>query len=314
MSTQSLDQLHPASAPRLHRRALASRWAALPVVLIGTFMVVLDFFIVNVSLPSIRSGLHASDGAIEWVAAGYGLTSAVFLITSGRLGDRYGRRRMFALGLALFTLSSAFCGAASSSQMLVLSRLAQGGAAALLMPQVLSIIGVLYDGVDRARALAAYGMAMGLAAVSGQLIGGLLLQAGVSTRHLSFVETGRSRPSPEMVLTLADQLEVPLRERNQLLLAAGYAPRYRARSLDDPDLAHVRDALGRVLAGHEPYPAIAVDRCWNLVMSNSALDPLLEDVAPELLPMRRLVPSPHPVSGGGPPGRGRGLTSRRHCG
>jgi EmrB/QacA subfamily drug resistance transporter len=177
MSTQSLDQLHPASAPRLHRRALASRWAALPVVLIGTFMVVLDFFIVNVALPSIRSGLHASDGAIEWVAAGYGLTSAVFLITSGRLGDLYGRRRIFALGLALFTLSSAFCGVASSSQMLVLSRLAQGGAAALLMPQVLSIIGVLYDGVDRARALAAYGMVMGLAAVSGQLVGGLLLQA-----------------------------------------------------------------------------------------------------------------------------------------
>lgn len=111
----------------------------------------------------------------------------------------------------------------------------------------------------------------------------LALEAGVSTRHLSFVETGRSRPSPEMVLHLADRLEVPLRERNQLLLAAGYAPRYGARSLDDPDLAPVRDALGRVLAGHEPYPAIAVDRRWNLVMSNGALDPLLQGVAPELL-------------------------------
>jgi transcriptional regulator with XRE-family HTH domain len=111
----------------------------------------------------------------------------------------------------------------------------------------------------------------------------LALEAGVSTRHLSFVETGRSRPSPEMVLHLADRLEVPLRERNQLLLAAGYAPRYGSRSLDDPELARVRDALGHVLAGHEPYPAIAVDRCWNLVMSNSALDPLLEGVAPELL-------------------------------
>src|SRR5437868_5554586 len=109
----------------------------------------------------------------------------------------------------------------------------------------------------------------------------LALEAGVSTRHLSFVETGRSRPSPEMVLHLADRLDVPLRERNQLLLAAGYAPEYGSRSLDDPDLARVRDALGHVLAGHEPYPAIAVDRCWNLVMSNSALDPLLEGVAPE---------------------------------
>jgi transcriptional regulator with XRE-family HTH domain len=111
----------------------------------------------------------------------------------------------------------------------------------------------------------------------------LALEAGVSARHLSFVETGRSRPSADMVLHLAEQLEVPLRERNQLLLAAGYAPRYGSRSLDDPDLAQVRDAVGHVLAGHEPYPALAVDRCWNLVMSNGALGPLLEGVAPELL-------------------------------
>jgi transcriptional regulator with XRE-family HTH domain len=111
----------------------------------------------------------------------------------------------------------------------------------------------------------------------------LALEAGVSTRHLSFVETGRSKPSAEMVLHLADQLEVPLRDRNQLLLAAGYAPEYAARSLEDPELAPIREALGHVLAGHEPYPAIAVDRGWNLVASNSALGPLLEGVAPELL-------------------------------
>ena len=86
-----------------------------------------------------------------------------------------------------------------------------------------------------------------------------------------------------MVLHLAEQLEVPLRERNQLLLAAGYAPRYGARSLDAPEMAPMRDALGRVLAGHEPYPAIAVDRGWNLVASNASLAPLLEGVAPELL-------------------------------
>jgi transcriptional regulator with XRE-family HTH domain len=103
----------------------------------------------------------------------------------------------------------------------------------------------------------------------------LALEAGVSARHLSFVETGRSRPSQEMVLHLAEQLQVPLRERNQLLLAAGYAPQYGARSLEDPEMAQVRDALGRVLAGHEPYPAIAVDRGWNLVASNAALGVLL---------------------------------------
>lgn len=111
----------------------------------------------------------------------------------------------------------------------------------------------------------------------------LALDAGVSTRHLSFVETGRSQPSAELVLALAEQLEVPLRERNQLLLAAGYAPRYSAHELDDPKLARVRDAIGHVLSGHEPYPAFAVDRSWNMVASNAALGPLLEGVAPELL-------------------------------
>jgi transcriptional regulator with XRE-family HTH domain len=111
----------------------------------------------------------------------------------------------------------------------------------------------------------------------------LALAAGVSTRHLSFVETGRSRPRPDMVLGLADHLDVPLRERNQLLLAAGYAPRFGSRSLDDPELAPIRAALGRVLQAHEPYPALAVDRGWNLVASNAALGPLLEGVSDELL-------------------------------
>ncbi len=143
-------------------------------------MVVLDFFIVNVALPSMQANLRASSGAIEWVAAGYGLTSAVFLITAGRLGDRIGRRLTFSLGLALFTLSSAACGAASSSEVLIAGRLLQGVGGALLMPNVLSLIGVLYTGPDRARALSAYGMVMGLAAVGGQLIGGLLVQADIA--------------------------------------------------------------------------------------------------------------------------------------
>lgn len=111
----------------------------------------------------------------------------------------------------------------------------------------------------------------------------LALEAGVSTRHLSFVETGRSRPSAEMVLHLAERLEVPLRERNELLLAAGFAPQYSARPFEDPVLSGVRDAVSRVLAAHEPYPAIAVDRYWNLIASNEALGPMLDGVAPHLL-------------------------------
>ena len=161
-------------------RARASRWAALPVVLAGTFMVVLDFFIVNVALPSIQGELHASGGAIEWVVAGYALTSAVFLIVAARLGDEIGRRRTFVLGLTVFTLSSAACGVAGSPEILVLARLVQGIGAALLMPNVLAIIGVTYEGPDLARALGVYGLVMGLAAVSGQLIGGALIQADIA--------------------------------------------------------------------------------------------------------------------------------------
>ena len=138
-------------------------------------MLVLDFFIVNVALPSMQSDLGASDSAIEWVIAGYALTSAIFVITAGRLGDRFGRRRIFSVGLALFTVASLACGAAATPSQLVFARLVQGVAAALMTPNVLSIIGVLYSGDDRLRALTVYGTVMGLAAVGGQLIGGALI-------------------------------------------------------------------------------------------------------------------------------------------
>ena len=95
-------------------------------------------------------------------------------------------------------------------------------------------------------------------------------EAAVSARHLSFVETGRSKPSRELVLHLAEHLDVPLRERNSLLMAAGYAPVYRERSLDDAEMDPVRGALDMILAGHEPYPAVIVDRLWNLVTANTA--------------------------------------------
>jgi transcriptional regulator with XRE-family HTH domain len=109
------------------------------------------------------------------------------------------------------------------------------------------------------------------------------LTAAVSSRHLSFIETGRARPSREMVLHLAERLDVPLGERNALLLAAGYAPEYRERSLDDAEMAAVRDVLGRFLTAHEPYPALVADRRCDIVMTNGALGVLLEGVAPELL-------------------------------
>src|SRR3954462_5359780 len=124
----------------------------------------------------------------------------------------------------------------------------------------------------------------------------LALEAGVSARHLSFVETGRSRPSAEMVLHLAEALDVPLRDRNQLLLAAGYAPVYGQRGLEEPEMGPVREALEQVLRGHEPYPALVVDRHWGMVAANDAVGLLLEDVDPALLepPVNVLRLSLHP--------------------
>jgi len=111
----------------------------------------------------------------------------------------------------------------------------------------------------------------------------LALEAGVSARHLSFVETGRSKPSEQMVLHLAEHLDVPLRERNRLLLAAGYAPVYQQRELDAPELQPVKQALDQLLKAHEPFPAVVVDRRSNLVAANSAAGLLTQGVAPHLL-------------------------------
>jgi transcriptional regulator with XRE-family HTH domain len=126
----------------------------------------------------------------------------------------------------------------------------------------------------------------------------LALDAGISTRHLSFVETGRSRPGREMLLRILKQLEVPFREQNRLLLASGHAPAFPERSLDDPELLPVREALDQILAGHEPYPAVVVDRAWNYVAANSAMRDLIGQVTidPALLepPVNALRVSFHP--------------------
>src|SRR5262245_27434102 len=111
----------------------------------------------------------------------------------------------------------------------------------------------------------------------------LACEADISSRHLSFLETGRSQPSREMVLHLAERLDVPLRERNTMLLAAGYAPVYNERPLDDPTLKSARRVVDLLLAGHEPFPAIAVDRHWTMIAANRAVSPLLAGVEPSLL-------------------------------
>jgi transcriptional regulator with XRE-family HTH domain len=124
----------------------------------------------------------------------------------------------------------------------------------------------------------------------------LALEAGISTRHLSFVETGRSRPSAEMIVRLGEPLGVPFRDRNVMLLAAGHAPIYEQRPLEDPAMGPVRDALDQVLRGHEPYPAVVVDRHWGMVAANAGIAALTAGVDPALLepPVNVLRLSLHP--------------------
>lgn len=110
----------------------------------------------------------------------------------------------------------------------------------------------------------------------------LALDVHVSTRHLSFVETGRSRPSPELVLAIAGCLDVPLREQNSFLLAAGYAPRFSEHSLDDPSMHAVKRSMQRMLDAHDPYPGVVIDRAWNIVVANQAATALVADLPPAL--------------------------------
>ncbi|MGV9298186.1 helix-turn-helix domain-containing protein [Amycolatopsis sp. NPDC003676] len=124
----------------------------------------------------------------------------------------------------------------------------------------------------------------------------LAISADISTRHLSFVETGRSKPSRDMVLRLGEHLDIPLRERNRLLLAAGYAPAYGESDIGAPEMTVIREAVRRLLAGHDPYPAAVVDRGWNLVDANLSLGVLTEGIAPDLLtgPVNVLRATLHP--------------------
>lgn len=124
----------------------------------------------------------------------------------------------------------------------------------------------------------------------------LALDTGISTRHLSFIETGRSKPGREVLLRVVEHLQMPLRERNRLLLAAGHAPAFPERPLIDPELAPVREALDRILSAHEPYPALVLDRGWNVVAANSAMGLIAEWVDPELLepPINALEVGFHP--------------------
>ena len=166
------------------------RWYGLILVLTSSFLTAFDFFVVNVALPAMRSDLAARPAQLEFVVAGYGLAFAVLLVTGGRLGDLFGRKRMFILGMAGFTLASALCGLATGPVFLIVARIVQGMTAAMMNPQVLAIIRVTFPEGERARAIGYFAMTIGAASIAAQLIGGLLIQAdiwGLSWRPIFLV-------------------------------------------------------------------------------------------------------------------------------
>lgn len=169
-----------ALSPRSTARAGGLHPAGVFILLAGAFLPIMDFFITNVALPSIDASLHASASSLELVIAGYGVAYATLLVLGGRLGDRYGRRRIFLGALVGFVLASLACGVAPSVGALIAARIVQGATAALLIPQVLATFHHVLEGERKSRAVALYGATSGIAAVVGQLVGGLLVGADVA--------------------------------------------------------------------------------------------------------------------------------------
>ncbi|MFG2354470.1 MFS transporter [Streptomyces sp. NPDC048521] len=152
------------------------RWLALAIIMTAAFMDLVDVTIVNIAIPSIQRTAHASVSQIQWITAGYALAFAAGLITGGRLGDIHGRRRLFLIGIGGFTLASALCGFAVNPEMLVASRILQGGMAAMMVPQVLSIVHATFPAHERGKVFGLFGAIVGLGAVSGPLLGALLTE------------------------------------------------------------------------------------------------------------------------------------------
>ncbi len=168
------------TAPATDADADPKRWLALAVLLTGAFLPAFDFFVVNVALPAMQSNLGARPAELQFVLAGYGLAFALLLVTGGRLGDLFGRKRMFIAGMAGFTVASALCGLATTPSQLIAARILQGLTAAIMNPQVLAIIRVTFAAHERSRAIGYFGTTLGVASIAAQLVGGALVQADVA--------------------------------------------------------------------------------------------------------------------------------------
>jgi MFS family permease len=146
----------------------------LPCVLVGSFLSIFDQFVINVAATSIGRALQPSAAELEGIVSGYALMYALGLITGGRIGDKYGRQKIYRTGLLLFTITSALCGISQTSEQLVVARLLQGISGAVMVPQVLALIRVTFEGTARVRALSLFGVSIGMGQICGQLLGGLI--------------------------------------------------------------------------------------------------------------------------------------------
>ncbi|MFJ9695459.1 MFS transporter [Kitasatospora sp. NPDC101183] len=233
--------------------------AGLVTVLLGAFLPMLDFFIVNVALPTIDHDLAAGPAVLELVAAGYGIAFAVLLVLGGRLGDTYGRRRLFVVGAVAFALTSLACGLAPGAWSLVAARAAQGASAALLLPQVLGTITAATEGARRGKALSIYGACGGIAVVIGQVLGGMLVAAdlfGTGWRSVFLLNVPFAllalvmavRYVPESRATSAAKVDVPGTLLLTAALLALLVPLMEGRAAGWPVWSWVMLALFPVLA------------------------------------------------------------------
>jgi EmrB/QacA subfamily drug resistance transporter len=217
-SSSTLQQLPsrpgPVAPSALSPSGPALSVAGLVTLLVGIFLPMVDFFIVNVALPTMQRDLHASTALLELVVSGYATAYAVLLVLGGRLGDGFGRKRMFLVGMAAFTVASLLCGLAPSAGALVLARVVQGAAAAMMVPQTLSTIQATGDPASRSRAIGWLGATGGLAAVAGQVLGGLLVSAnldGTGWRAIFFVNIPVGVAGLVLASRLVPETRAPLR-------------------------------------------------------------------------------------------------------
>ena len=265
------------------------RWRSLPIILAATFMALFDVFVVNVSAPSIQRDLHASSGGLELVLAAYSFTYAIGLVTGGRLGDLFGRRRLFAIGMAIFTAASLLCGLAPTIGMLIGGRLLQGAGAAAMTPQVLALITVGFPAEERTRAFAFFGATVGLGTVAGQILGGALLQlniAGLGWRPIFFINVPVGIAAVIGAVRLVRESRAPAGERIDPLglvtltagLAALVVPLVLGRNAGWPLWTWVS------LAGS--VALLSVFAWWERVLERRGGSPLLR---PELLRVPAMV-------------------------